>query len=168
MLTPVCLTAVVLLAYATHGPSEPVVAARSVPAGYRAVTDAYFGYAVPKGWAEQAAWTDQTGDFLYGSPGAFAAETLAVPRQPPTAKSAPPQAFADFGLDVPSTVQVIGVPRRIAVPGTAAAWEMRIARPGGFVGTAVDVWEASTTTQLWLLVHAPAGITAAVLHTLQG
>lgn len=168
LLTPVILLAVVFLAFETSGPNEPTIHPRFQPAGYQAITDAYFGYSIPKAWSQQAAWTSQDGDFFYGSPSAFVAETLVVTKHAPTARSRPPSAFGSFGLSAPTKVSLRGPATRLRVPGTAGGWRVEVTRPGGFVATALDVWQPSTTTQLWLLIRAPASVTATVIRSLNG
>jgi hypothetical protein len=167
LLTPVCLALISLLAFGTSGPPEPVIHPRSTPHGYQAITDADFGYAIPSGYQQNTTWTDQNADFLYGSSGAFVAETLASPDHPPTASSPPPLSFSSFGEPrlVPFTAHGM---HAVTVPGTRQAWEEQITRPGGWIATAVDAWEADTSTQIWLLVHAPAGIARTVVASLQG
>ena len=170
LLAPLCLAAVSLLALRSGGPSEPVVEPTVRPAGYLAVTDATYGYAVPSSYAQNPAWTDQNGDFFYGTARAFAAETLVSTQRPPGPRAAPPAAFDSFGASGP-VVSDLGPARRIAVSGTEGAWERTVTRPGGWHGVAVDAWEPSSTHELieiWLLVKAPAEVTRTVLSSLQG
>jgi hypothetical protein len=167
LLTPVCLGIITLLVFETNGPPEPVVAARTVPAGYRAVTDAYFGYAVPTRWTENVTWTDQNADWFYGTARGFVAETMLVPKHAPTTAAAPPLSFATFGLPDPAPYHLSGG-HTVAVPGTAFTWVETLTRADGWTGTAIDTWEPSTTTEVWLLVHARQTTVRAVLASLQG
>ncbi len=167
LLTPVCLAGISLLAFNTTGPPEPVVHPRSTPTGYRAITDAYFGYVVPSGFKQNTTWTDQNGDFFYGTPSAYVAETLLSPKHGPTAGSAPPPPFQAFGVPKPTPFSARGV-HGVTVPGTHGAWQEQISRPGGFVATAVDAWEPATSSQIWLLVHAPPAVVRTVLASLKG
>lgn len=167
LLTPACLILVVALAIGTRGPREPAVRPAAVPAGYRPITDAYFAYAVPHGYAQNTTWTDQNGDFLYGTSRGFVAETMAVRSRPPTAASRPPASFQSFGLPAPTAYRT-GTWRPIRVPGAQAAYETSIVRAHGWRATAVDVWMKRSSTQVWLLVHGPDGLAARVLTSLRG
>jgi hypothetical protein len=167
LLTPVCLAGISLLAFATSGPPEPTVHARAVPSGYYAVTDADFGYAVPNAYQQNTSWTDQNGDFLYGDPKAFVAETLLVADTPPTAGSRPPASLASFGQPTPLPYS-LGDGHPIAVPGTSYAYEETMTRPGGYQAVIVDTWERSSSTQMWLMLHSPAPVTRTVIASLQG
>jgi hypothetical protein len=167
LLTPLCLFGISVLAFGTSGPPEPVVHPRSTPPGYQAVTDSYFGYAVPKGYTQSTTWTDQNGDFLYGGPRAFVAETEIILNHSPSAASPPPPAFRSFGEPTLVSYQS-GPAHRITVPGTRVAFEEQITRPGGWVATAIDAWERDTTTQVWLLIRAPAAVSRLVIASFQG
>jgi hypothetical protein len=166
-ITPVCLAGISLLTFATGGPSEPTVNARIVPARYTAITDADFGYAVPDSYTQNTAWTDQNGDFFYGVPRAFVAETLLVTKIRPTAGTRPPPPFKDFGQPDPVPFAVHGG-HAVSIPGTNFAWEETITRPGGYHALALDTWERTSQTQMWLLVRAPTAVTHTVLASLQG
>jgi len=47
----------------------------SVPTGYRAVTDGYFAYAIPKGWTQNDAYTDDVGDLDHQGTSGWAGRT---------------------------------------------------------------------------------------------
>jgi hypothetical protein len=167
LLTPLCLFGISVLAFGTSGPPEPVVHPRSTPRGYEAVTDSYFGYAVPASYTQNTTWTDQNGDFLYGTQRTFVAETEAILTRSPTAGAQAPPAFKSFGERTLVPYRT-GPAHRVTVPGTRIAFEEQITRPGGWRATAVDAWEQDTTTQVWLLIRAPASVTRQVLASFQG
>lgn len=167
LLSPVCFLVVLYVSFGTSGPPQPVVHPALLPAGYTAVTDSDFGYAVPAGYRQNPTWTDANGDFFYGTPAAFVAEAMLLPRKPPGPRTAAPAALEAFGRDRPARL-TLAAPRRVRVPGTAAAWRYSVTGPGGFTAVALDTWEPATSTQMWLLVHAPAAVTAEVLSSLQG
>jgi hypothetical protein len=167
LLTPLCLFGISILAFGTSGPPEPVVHPRSMPPGYQAVTDSYFGYAVPNSYTQNTTWTDQNGDFLYGRQNAFVAETEAILTHTPTAASPPPSSFKSFGERTLVPYRV-GPAHRVTVPGTHIAFEEQITRPGGWVATAIDAWQQGTTTQVWLLIRAPGSVTHQVVASFQG
>jgi hypothetical protein len=167
LLTPLCLFGISVLAFGTSGPPEPVVHPYSTPAGYVAVTDSYFGYAVPKSYTQNTTWTDQNGDFLYGRQSAFVAETEAILTHSPTAASTPPPSFKSFGERTLVAYRA-GPAHPVTVPGTHIAFEEQITRPGGWVATAIDAWERGTTTQVWLLIRASPSVTRHVIASFQG
>jgi hypothetical protein len=78
-----------------------------------------------------------------------------------------PKALQSFGTDSPTGFTLVGG-HRITVPGTNFAWAVTLTRPGGFRAPAVDVWEANSQTQLWVMVHSTAAIDHTVLASLQG
>ena len=167
LLTPACLIVLVAVTVGSKGPKEPVVHPAVTPAGYVPVTDAYFGYAVPKGYSENAAWTDQNGDFLYGTARAFVAETMQVTSHAPTASAKQPASLRDYGLDAPKPYRV-GTWRPLHVAGAQAGWETTVTRPDGWKATLVDTWIKQTSTQVWIMVHAPAGVAGKVVASLHG
>jgi hypothetical protein len=167
LLTPICLFGISILAFGTSGPPEPVVHPRVTPHGWQAVTDAYFGYAVPAGYKQNTTWTSQNGQFFYGTPKAYVAETEAILKTSPAADTAPPSAFQSFG-EPKLVTYTAGPAHRVSVPGVRIAFERTITRPGGWTATAVDVWEKISSTQAWLLIHAPASVTRQVIASFQG
>src|SRR5690242_10076767 len=79
-----------LLSDSGGSPVHPV----NVPAGFRAISDGYFAYAVPAAWSQSSAYTDDVGDLdLQGASG-WAAEHLAGRTSPPGSNEAAPEAFA--------------------------------------------------------------------------
>jgi hypothetical protein len=167
LLTPVCLAGISILVYATDGPNEPTVEPIVTPAGYYGVTDADFGYAVPNAYQQNTTWTDQNGDFMYGGAGAFVAETELIAKTSPTATSPPPPSLAVFGQAAPVPYTLHGG-HRVSVRGTAFAYEATMTRPGGYHAVVIDTWEASSSTQMWLVIRAPADVTHNVITSLQG
>lgn len=168
LLTPVCLAVVVAFAFGIAGPPEPVVHPVSVPSGYRAISDAYYGYAVPTSYRQNPAWTDANGDYFYGTPAhGWVAETLLVRHHPPTARTAPPTTFR-FDGEVRSTPFRLSGGHPIRVARTSFAWAVEVTRPGGWHALAVDTWLQDSSTQMWLLVKAPPAVTRAVVASLRG
>lgn len=167
LLTPVVLAAISLLAFDTGGPPEPSVKPLVTPAGWYGVTDADFGYSVPDAYQQNTTWTDQNGDFFYGTAPAFVAETLLVTKTAPTAASRPPASFESFGQNEVAPYALHGG-HAITVPGTQFGYEELLTRPGGYRAVVVDTWEAATSTQMWLLLRTPASVAATVIASLQG
>jgi hypothetical protein len=167
LLTPLCLFGLSVLAFGTNGPDEPVVHPRSTPRGWQAITDSYFGYAVPASYTQNTTWTDQDGDFFYGREGAFVAETESILNRAPTATAHPPPSFRSAG-EPTLVAYTVGPAHRVTVAGTRIAFEEQVTRPGGWKATAIDAWQWDTTTQVWLLIHAPASVTGQVMASFQG
>jgi len=168
LLTPVCLAVVVWISVGSGGPVEPVVHPVTTPPGYRAITDAYYGYAVPRGYRPNGTWTDANGDFLYGTPAhGWVAETMLITKRRPAATTAPPASFEAFGERKPTPFRVSGG-HPVRVADTTFAYEVDITRPGGWHAVAVDTWLRDSSTQMWLLVHAPPAVTRTVVASLRG
>jgi hypothetical protein len=168
LLTPVILAGLAVLAFATDGGGGPSVKPRSVPAGYDAITDSYFGYVVPKSYQQNTTWTDQNADFFYGEAPAFVAETLLITKMSPTPSSHPPASFGSFGQLKSPVPYTVSDGHAVRIPGTAFAYEESITRPGGYHALALDAWERDSSTQVWLLIRAPARVTSTVVASLQG
>jgi hypothetical protein len=166
MLTPVVMAILVVLAITTSGPPEPSVSTK-VPAGYRAVADAYYAYAVPADWKENDAYTDSNGDFFYQGKGGWAAETLLIRKSPPLPGDKPPASFEAFG-EIRATSYQQSPASAVKVPGTDAAWEYVITRQNGFRAEAIDAWEKNTRTELWLLVRSTASTSETIFDSLRG
>jgi hypothetical protein len=150
---------------AGDGPAAP--RPLSVPAGYQAVNDGVFAYAVPRSWSKNLAYTDDTGDLDYSGTIGWAGEYLGARGSPPQPGERPPASFADFGETRP-TPYSIGSARIVAVSGATLAYLYEVTRPGGFEAVAVDAWQASSGAEIWLLVHAPQPVTSSILATLRG
>lgn len=146
--------------------SSPTVTPSHVPAGFKAVTDDYFGYAVPSSWATNDLFTDDVGDLDTSGSTGWVAEHLQVRTTPPSAGESPPPVFATFGLGR-ATPYRLGPARLVEVPGAQAAYEYQMTRPGGFAATAVDAWASSTQLEIWMLVHASPALTQEVVATLK-
>jgi hypothetical protein len=162
----ILLGAVALIATLYAGSGGPSVRPTSVPAGYRAVTDGYFAYAVPSGWSQNSAYTDDLGDLDTQGSSGWAAEHIGTRTTPPSPGEAPPAAFAVFGE--PRAVPYrLSAASRVQVRGAAVAFRYTLTRPGGFQAVAVDAWRSSGV-EIWILVHADPATTAAVLGSLSG
>jgi hypothetical protein len=167
LLTPVCLATISLLAFSTSGPPEPSVAPRLTPAGWYGVTDADFGYAVPNAYQQNTTWTDQNGDFFYGTAQAFVAETLLVTKVSPTAASPAPDSLRSFGESTLAPYTLHGG-HTVSIPGTNYAFEEKMTRPDGYQAEVLDTWESDSSTQMWLLIRSSPAVTRTVLASLQG
>lgn len=167
LLTPVVMTVLAVLAVTTKGPPEPSVPPRSTPVGYRAISDAYFGYAVPAGWGLNAAYSDGNGDFFYGGAGGWVGETIRIRPSAPIPGVDIPAQLSAFGQAHPSAVK-LGAARPIDVPGVAVAYQYEVTRADGLRATAVEVWQRSSQTQAWLLVAADQPTSEAIVASFRG
>lgn len=167
-MTPVVFAILYALgAFAGGTEPEPVVHPLHTPAGYQAVTDAYFGFAMPKKWSENSAMTDSNGDFYYNGPGGWVGESERIQKTSPAPSTPVPEALWAYGVTTPTKFRVLGG-HRIDVPGTSFAWALTLSRPGGSRAQAVDVWEAHSQTEAWLVVHSSPAVERTVLASLQG
>lgn len=138
-----------------------------VPAGYHAVGDGVFSYAVPNNWSKNDAYSDDAGDLETSGTTGWVGDHLTARPTAPAPGEAPPQVFESFGQDRPTPFEV-GTAVQIQVPRTTVAYRYDITRPGGFSATAVDAWESSSGAELWLIVQADPQTTARVISTLNG
>ncbi|MBO0747135.1 MAG: hypothetical protein J2O47_02225, partial [Acidimicrobiaceae bacterium] len=127
-------------AFTTGGAPEPVVHPLRTPAGYQAVTDAYYGFAIPKNWPENGSLSDPNGDFYYNGPGGWVGESVRIAKTSPGPSAPVPEALWAYGVTTPTKFGVLGG-HRIHVPGTSFAWAVTLTRPDGSRAQAVDVWE---------------------------
>ncbi|MDQ2727337.1 MAG: hypothetical protein M3Y91_05640 [Actinomycetota bacterium] len=167
MLTPVIMTILAVLAFTTKGPPEPSVTPRSVPAGFKAISDAYFGYAIPSAWKESQAFTDANGDFFYQGRSGWVGENVRIRAARPVPGTDVPPQLATFGQGQPVPYQLGGA-QPVTVPGVAAAWAYEVHRPNGFSATAIEVWQGSSQTEMWLLINAGPGVAPVIAASLQG
>lgn len=156
-----------LAATLAAGSGPPAPRPLDVPAGYQAVNDGVFAYAVPRAWAKNLEYSDDTGDLDYSGTGGWVGEYLGARRTPPTAGERPPASFSVFG-QIRSTPYTIGPAGRVTVAGATIAYRYQLTRPGGFDAVAVDAWQSSSGAEIWLLVHAPPAVTATVIGSLKG
>jgi hypothetical protein len=56
----------------------------------------------------------------------------------------------------------------VSIRGTSVAYRYVFTRSAGFEAVAIDVWQADSGAELWLLVHADPAITATVIGSLSG
>lgn len=161
------LGAAALAATLAAGSGPPAPRPLSVPAGYQAVNDGVFAYSVPRAWAKNLEYSDDTGDLDYSGTDGWAGEYLGARRTPPAAGERPPASFSVFGENRPAPYTV-GPAQRITVPGTTVAFRYELTRPGGFDAVAVDAWQSSSGAEIWLLVHAAPTVTSAVIGSLNG
>lgn len=140
---------------------------RFVPAGYHAVTDGVFSYAVPNSWSKNDAYSDDAGDLYTSGASGWVGDHLTARATAPAPGEAPPQVFQSFGMPRPAPFEQ-GPATRIQVRGTTVAYQYEISRPGGFTATAVNAWESSSGAELWLLVDASPQVTAELIATLSG
>lgn len=165
--TPVAIFAIWALVSIFGGPSEPVVHPLHTPKGYAAVTDAYYGFALPAAWKQNSALSDSSGDFYYNGPGGWAGENESIAKTSPTPSTPVPKGLWAYGVTAPTRF-TISDGHRIRVPGTNFAWAVTLTRPGGQRSSAVDVWESNSQTEVWLVVHGSARAERNVLSSLQG
>jgi hypothetical protein len=144
--------------------STPSVQPVTVPAGYKAVSDGVFAYAVPAGWSTNDLYTDDVGDLETSGSTGWVAEHLGPRPSPPVSGETPPPAFEVLGVNKPTPFQIGGA-EPIRVPGAATAFSYQISRPGGFRATAVNAWQASSGAEIWLEVDAAPAMTARILST---
>jgi hypothetical protein len=144
--------------------STPSVKPVSVPAGYKAVSDGVFAYAVPAVWTTNDLYTDDAGDLDTSGQTGWVAEHVDARPGPPVAGETPPEAFRAFGVNAPSPYQISGG-QPTQVPGAAVAFRYQVSRPGGFQATAIDAWQSSSGAEIWLLVNAPPATTAEIVGT---
>jgi len=163
----VVLGVAALIASIVADASTPSPHALLVPAGYHAVGDGVFSYAVPDGWSKNDAYSDDAGDLETSGATGWVGDHLTARPTPPAPGEAAPQVFESFGQDRP-TPFAIGNPVKIQVPRTTIAYRYDITRPGGFTATAVDAWEPSSGAELWLIVQADPQTTDRVISTLNG
>lgn len=151
-------------AYWNNEPSGPKIAA---PSGYKAVSDGYFAYVVPRAWAYNPAFSDNAGDTDTSGPTGWAGENRAYRLTQPTLYETPPSSLQAFGMARPEPFRLTaGHP--VAVRGAAAAFMYTAIRPGGFRATVINAWSSRTDVELWLMVKAPPAITDQIVSSLQG
>jgi hypothetical protein len=155
---PAAVIGVVALTAALLADStSPNVSPASVPAGFQAVSDGYFGYAVPSGWTTDSLFTDNVGDLETSGPTGWVAEHLSTPASAPTAGSPPPSVFRALGVTSPAPPS-----RTIAIKGAAAAYLYRFGDK-----TAIDAWRPSTGTEVWILISASPSVTSQIISTVK-
>lgn len=147
---------------ASNAPSGPQI---KVPAGYKAVNDSYFTYAVPSSWSNNPTYTDAAGDVDTSGASGWAGEHIGYRFNPPAAGEAPPASLEAFGVPRPAPI-TLSRPTRISVKGAAVAYSYEVTRPGGFRAVAVDAWDAKHGVELWLLVDASPAVTATIVGSL--
>lgn len=166
-LTPIVFGILGAISLFSRSPPAPTVSPVSVPPGYRSISDAYFGYVLPARWRLDTSFSDANGDTYYSGPGGWAGEHLSASKIPPGPSTPVPTPLEAFGVGVPSPLTVTGG-HRVAVAGASFAWQVTLGRPDGFRAQALDVWQPSTGTELWLMIHAAPSTTATILHSLRG
>jgi hypothetical protein len=164
LLTPIVLAVISIVWATTGGPPDPQVK-MDVPHGYQAITDPYFGYVVPASWTENGVYSDSTADLYYNGPGGWAGENEAVVKSAPKPGQPAPAPIATFGLGAPTPYQLTDA-HPVRVPGATFAYEYHITRNGKVDATTIDAWDASSQTQLWLVVDASPALTAMILGSL--
>ena len=146
--------------------NKPGMAPLAVPAGYKAVSDGVFAYAVPSGWSTSSAYSDDAGDLDTAGPQSWVAEHVDTRTQAPILGEAPPASFADFGQQKPTPYHVsVGQPTRLS--GVTAAYRYQMTRPG-FRATAIDAWQSKSAAEIWLLIDADPATTKVILSTFTG
>lgn len=147
------------------GPAAPRPV--TVPAGYRAVNDGVFAYAVPDSWSKNLGYSDDTGDLDFSGADGWAGEYLGARQSAPTAADRPPASFAVFGENRP-TPYTLGPAQTVRVAGTTVAYRYWLTRPDGFDGVVIHAWQSSSGAEIWMLVRAPQPVADTVVGTLRG
>lgn len=149
---------------AARAPNGPQIA---VPAGYQAVKDGYFSYAVPSSWSTNPAYTDQAGDVETSGPSGWTGQHIDYLMHAPLLGAAPPPTLDSFGQTAPSPLSLTGG-HAITIKGVSTAYEYQASRPNGFHAVVINAWTSNRDVELWLIVHAPPGETSQILGTLAG
>jgi hypothetical protein len=161
----ILLGAAALAATLASGSGPPPPRPLAVPAGYQAVNDGVFAYAVPRTWSENLAYSDDTGDLDFSGTSGWAGEYLGARGSAPGPGEATPASFAAFGESRP-TAFTMGPAEKVTVAGATVAYRYQVTRPGGFQAVAIDAWRSSSGAEIWLLVHAPAQVTSTIIGSL--
>lgn len=155
-----------LIAALLAGSSSPSVHPSDVPAGFQAISDGYFGYAVPKSWSQNNAYTDDAGDLDYSGKTGWVAEHVGVRATAPTPGEPAPAPLAAFG-ESRATPYRLSDAQPTSVAGATTAYRYQMTRPGGFTATAVDAWIAKSGAEVWFLFHTDPATTATILASMQ-
>jgi hypothetical protein len=137
-----------------------------VPAGYHAVGDGVFSYAVPNSWSKNDAYSDDAGDLETSGKSGWVGDHLTARATPPPAGEPPPQVFQSFGEARPTSFSV-GPATAVHVAGATVAYRYTMTRADGSTATVVNAWQPSSGAELWLLVDASRSITDQVIATLK-
>jgi hypothetical protein len=156
------LIATVIASHNSHS-----VPPSNVPAGYRSVSDGYFGYAVPASWSQNGAYTDDVGDLDMSGRTGWAGEHVGARADPPTTADTPPAALATFGEPRSTAYHLTGV-EPTSVPGATTAFRYQMTRPEGFHATVIDAWQSQSGAEIWLVVRADSATTATIVASLKG
>jgi hypothetical protein len=157
--------ALIAAVVAGSGPSS--IRPIAVPAGYRAVSDGYFAYAVPSSWAQSTAYTDNVGDLDTSGNTGWIAEHVGARSAPPVPGEPAPATFTTFG-EIRPVPYHLGPAVPTEVKGASLAYRYTLTRPGGFQATAVDAWQAQSGAEIWMLVRADPATTSTILASLNG
>ena len=136
------------------------------PPGYKVVTDGYFGYVVPKSWTTSQEYSDNVGDIDTTGTSGWAGEHVAYRLDAPVSGEVPPVSLQAFGLPRPKSFQLTGG-HPTTVIGAATAYAYTMTRPGGFVASVVDAWDARAGIEIWLVVKASPTVTDQVMSSLR-
>jgi len=90
-----------------------------------------------------------------------------VARRPPTAITKPPATFRFFA-EYRSTPYTLEAGHPVHVAGASSAWELDFHSRAGWHAVALDTWSRQSSTEMWMLVRAPAPVTQAVLASVRG
>jgi hypothetical protein len=157
----VAALAATLLASASA--NKPGVNPLAVPAGYKAVSDGVFAYAVPSGWSTSETYSDDAGDLDTAGSQGWIAEHVDTRTQAPVMGEAPPTVFADFGEPKPTPYHIsAGEPVRLS--GVNVSYRYLITREG-FQATAIDAWLSRSRAEIWLLIDADPATTRVILSS---
>lgn len=149
--------------FVNNEPSGPKI---SVPAGYQAIDDGYFSYAVPQQWKNNPANTDQAGDMDTSGPSGFAGEHSSLERNPPVLGEKPPVQLEALGSAEPAPF-ALSAGRAVVIPGASTAFRYTASRPGGFHATVIDAYDYRAAVELWLMIQAPPNVTSTIVSSLR-
>ena len=160
------ILAAALAATAVANSNEPSGPRQVPPTGYQTVNDGYFSYVVPKTWTNNGSFTDGTGDVENSGPTGFAAQHIALVKDPPTLGETPPVSLQALGTAHPEPFTLSdGHP--VQVKGASIAFAYTATRPDGFKASVIDAYDYRAAVELWLVVSSPADVTATVLNSLE-
>jgi len=166
VLPSIVILALALVATTIFWGNEPSGPSISAPAGYKAVSDGYFAYAVPKAWATNPSFTDDAGDIDTSGSSGWAGEHRAYRFTAPVLGETAPAALQAFGMSRAAAFDLAGG-HPVNVPGAAVSFGYTATRPGGFRATVIDSWNSRTGVELWLMVAAPGPVTEQIVSSLR-
>jgi hypothetical protein len=159
----ILVLALVASGVAEHNqPSGPNI---PVPAGFQAVRDGYFTYAVPRSWPNSPVYSDNAGDLVNAGTTGWAGQHIGFLKSPPALGATPPAPLSAFEVPGPEQFQLTGG-HAVTVKGAQVAWRYIAIRAGGFQATVVDAYDAKAAVEIWLMVAADPTLTDQIVSSL--